>query len=62
MKWVKNCNIITHPSLYHGRIVSVRLESGQEILAKFYVYEGGEEVAFVLPKTHKELSVKEIYV
>ena len=62
MKWVKNCDSIPHPNLYHGRVVSVRLESGHEMLAKFYVYQGGEEVAFVLPETHKELSVKEVYV
>lgn len=62
MKWIKNCDRISHPSLYHGRMVDVRLESGHEIRAKFWVYQGGEEVAFVLPDTHKELSVKEIYV
>lgn len=57
MEWIKNCDRITHPKLHHKGMYTVKLETGQEVRAKFWVYEGGEEVAFVLPETHGELSV-----
>lgn len=62
MKWIKNCDRVSDPRLVHNKIYMVRLESGHEINARFWVYQGGEEVAFVLPDTHGELSVKEIYI
>ena len=56
-EWIENCNIITHPALKHGKMYRVKLCTGLEIDAMFNVYLGGEEVAFILPLTGKELSV-----
>lgn len=61
MKWIENCNIIIHKNLIHNQKYMVRLEGGNEIKAKFYVYQGGEEVAFVSPTTHEELSVTHFF-
>ena len=57
MKWIENCNIITPPILKHGKMYRVRISTEHEIDAMFNVYLGGEEVAFILPLTGKELSV-----
>ena len=55
--WIENDDRVTHPYLKHDCMYSVKLESGHEIKALFNVYAGGEEVAFLLPVTRKELSV-----
>ena len=55
--WIENCNIITHPILKHGKMYRVKLCNGFEMDAIFNVYLGGEEVAFLIPNTMKELSV-----
>ena len=57
MEWINNCDRVTHPKLQHGRMYEVRLESGHITMALFNVYTGGDEVAFILPISHKELSV-----
>lgn len=61
MEWIKNCDRITHPKLIHKKEYRVKLESGGDIDAMFWVYAGGEEVAFVLPITGKELSVTHFF-
>jgi len=61
MEWVNNCNRICHPKLVHGKLYQVKLEGGHVMFAKFNVYEGGEEVAF-LHESGQELSVKEIFI
>lgn len=62
MEWVKNDDRISHPKLAHGNKYRVRLECDHIIYALFNVYQGGEEVAFIHPCTHRELSVKEIFI
>lgn len=57
MNWIDECDRVVHPNLKHGQEYSVILESGHEIRALFNVYAGGEEVAWLLPITRKELSV-----
>ena len=57
MEWIDNCDRVTHPKLKHGQLYEVRLDSGHVITALFNVYAGGEEVAFVMPISKKELSV-----
>lgn len=61
MAWEKHCDRISNPKLKHGEIYKVKLESGHIIEAEFWVYSGGEEVAFRLPESKGELSVAEIY-
>lgn len=56
-EWIKCSDRVTHSKLVHDKLYRVRLESGHEINAVFNVYEGGEEVAFLLPITGGELSV-----
>ena len=62
MEWVKNCDRTSNPKLVHGKKYRVKLEGGHIIYAKFNVYQGGEEVAFILPVTGKELSVTELFI
>ncbi len=62
MEWVKNCNIIIDPRLVHNKVYMVKLESGREVYARFWVYQGGEEVAFLSSDGKRELSVAEIYI
>lgn len=62
MEWVKNCDRVCHPKLVHNQKYRVKLDTDHIIYAKFWVYSGGEEVAFVLPETHAELSVTEIFI
>jgi len=61
MEWIKNCNIIIHPKLVHKNKYKVKLEGGHEMRAMFWVYAGGDEVAFVHPITMIELSVTHFF-
>lgn len=56
--WIEFNHIIHDKRLIHGETYWVRLFSGAQCLAVFNVYEGGEEAAWLLPGTWKELSVK----
>lgn len=57
MEWIEVCDRITHKKLIHGKMYKVRLHNDHELDAKFNVYQGGEEVAFILPVSGREVSV-----
>ena len=61
MEWIENCNIIIHPKLVHKKNYEVKLESGLKLRAMFWVYKGGDEVAFILPISGEELSVTHFF-
>ena len=62
MGWVQYTDSTDIPGLIPGSYYRVKGLDGRSWLAKFVVYEGGEEAAFIKRGNLRGIAIREIYI